>query len=522
MRSRASWFVALLALTTLVLIAGTASAQINFDDESGNGHHLVEVGSLTEVTEAPWATGITDGSSQDFAKNETVQQFGFDDSSFTIFLAANFTEQDENVFRINQSADDYMEFSALTGTSTSDGIVRLRIEGSSDNGWVDTISDNEFGAQINTDELNTVGIVVENSDTIRWFINGTLQREASINGQLDSQNARDLWIPGGVSNQELFDLRFWTTPLSNQTMEELHNLNGSAEGNETAFYPFEDPDGDDGDGGDGGAPQTGAGRNQVHLEPDYGRVLEANETLQVRAWGAGGNGSFASHIGNQTPRVGIYATANADGTSSQQDTHLACWDSTNRTWVQHNDTGPLAPSACQHALFDTVDGAQSMGVVNLTGPHVPVLDGDEHPGVTFWIEGWVFNSSLLDANVTAAASSPAIIEGSQAQASTLSNTAFHDFSGLTSLEWALFFGVVFLGVILWARAQDLIVEVLGAMLPVLAGLLLLGFGTSEGFGSIWVGVPAMSAIFMLAGIYMIMRVFLDKLGREEDEGGLRG
>lgn len=104
------------------------------------------------------------------------------------------------------------------------------------------------------------------------------------------------------------------------------------------------------------------------------------------------------------------------------------------------------------------------------------------------------------------------------EVSVLSDTAFHDFSGLTSLEWALFFAAGLIGAFLWSRSLDPVVETFGALLVVLGGLLLLGYGGAEGFGSVWQGTFAFSLVMTIAGLYMVVRVFFDKITNPRGEG----
>lgn len=89
-------------------------------------------------------------------------------------------------------------------------------------------------------------------------------------------------------------------------------------------------------------------------------------------------------------------------------------------------------------------------------------------------------------------------------------STFESFTGLSALEFALFPGLAALGVVLWSRSTDLAVRSFGAVLVMLAGVLLLLFGLEAGLGSIWSGTVAFVIILLVVGGYLFVRMFLDE------------
>lgn len=88
-------------------------------------------------------------------------------------------------------------------------------------------------------------------------------------------------------------------------------------------------------------------------------------------------------------------------------------------------------------------------------------------------------------------------------------TDFEEFTELTALEMLLFPALTVLGIVIWSRSLDDAVRSFGALLPMVAGLLLLGFGIFVGFGEAWTGTAAFAAAMILVGIYMVIRLFMD-------------
>lgn len=90
------------------------------------------------------------------------------------------------------------------------------------------------------------------------------------------------------------------------------------------------------------------------------------------------------------------------------------------------------------------------------------------------------------------------------------STTFQELTGLTAFEFALFPLLAFLGYILWGRSEDVVVRGFGAMLGLLAGVLLLLFGLRAGLGDVWAGTVAFSAALMALGGYLLVRLMLDE------------
>jgi len=86
-----------------------------------------------------------------------------------------------------------------------------------------------------------------------------------------------------------------------------------------------------------------------------------------------------------------------------------------------------------------------------------------------------------------------------------SGTAFESLTGVTGLEFTLFVLVIGLGVVLWSRSKDPIVQLFSSLLVILFG----SIGVS--LYAEWVGwIPMGSAMIILGG-YMILRSTLDTL-----------
>lgn len=85
-------------------------------------------------------------------------------------------------------------------------------------------------------------------------------------------------------------------------------------------------------------------------------------------------------------------------------------------------------------------------------------------------------------------------------------TAFETVTGLAAPEMALLPGLALLGVIFWLRSTDYVVRMVGAMLPILGGLLWLAVGFYVGFGNVWAGTVPAAIMLMVLGIYLVVRM----------------
>lgn len=88
-------------------------------------------------------------------------------------------------------------------------------------------------------------------------------------------------------------------------------------------------------------------------------------------------------------------------------------------------------------------------------------------------------------------------------------TAFATLTGLTGSEFAAVLALAVVGVILWLRSTDVGIRAFGAVLPMVAGALVLLLTLQEGVATLWQGSIGLGAILVTLGGYLVVRLFLD-------------
>lgn len=88
-------------------------------------------------------------------------------------------------------------------------------------------------------------------------------------------------------------------------------------------------------------------------------------------------------------------------------------------------------------------------------------------------------------------------------------TAFEIMTGFTGAEFAAVMAVAIVGVILWSRSKDFIVQGFGALLVIVAGLLVLVTSMQEGLGTVWDGAVWLGGVLMVVGAYMLIRMAVE-------------
>lgn len=467
----------LLVVTLLVASTATAAVFEKNEDSSGNGHHLTENGDLSNATSSfdkfPDGYNVSEG-------NLTQTDQVFNDTDGMAVSAALRLGERASVFANGETANPWSLSLDSFGTVTA----LFQDEGG-------------FGHQCNLDEVETDPGEVSAAATFDVGLATTIDVRAWLpNGELhDSRECMFTETPGSdfqevfigpttvfidpPTKTAVFDARFWTTPNEDAfTVADPSESLGTLEpiGSEEAVWLMQKVE-----------------DSVAEAEKDGGTVSVWEDVTdgEVEIWAQPLNETGAK----VEPRENLTLLLER----VDQDAGIVrSWNESDGSFTQPSTLIEMEPvsQTLFNATFNRTDLAGSDLRVTIFAPITEVGTGD--------------NATLNgDLNV--------LVEETTTETLSHEPTDLQQFASLTALELAWFAGMAALGVIIWSKSLDGGIRAFGAFLPIIAGLLMLAFGTDQGFGNLWEGHLGFSITLLVIGLYMLIRLFLDILAEEDQE-----